>query len=230
VACRFAAFESNIWNTRSSSRQFTDVIGVAFNAPVMNMSNVAWRSVVMNERRTELKAKAISEAKKFAVIVGYLWVLFVLFELHKVTILREEDTLTPFGYRAGFALINALILGKIILIAEAFHFGERFQDKPLAYAVLFKSAAFSVLLVCCDMLEEMLVGVFHHNTIAESIPRLGGGGAEGILLVGLMVFIVLMPFFLFTEVARVIGENELMSIIFKRGKSQRLNRSSNRSS
>ena len=40
----------------------------------------------MNERRTQLKQKAISEAKKFALIVGYLWVLFVLFEIHKITI------------------------------------------------------------------------------------------------------------------------------------------------
>lgn len=31
-----------------------------------------------------------------------------------------------------------------------------------------------------------------------------------------MVFIVLIPFFSFTEVARVIGEDELVSIILKR--------------
>jgi hypothetical protein len=173
----------------------------------------------MNERRTQLKQRAISEAKKFAVIVGYLWVLFVLFEIHKITILREQNPETPLGYRVGFALINALILGKIMLIAEAFHFGERFKDKPLVYAILFKSAIFSALLVCFDILEEVLVGVFHHKTITQSIPALGGGGVEGILLVGLMVFIVLIPFFSFTEVASVIGEDELLSIIFKRGTS-----------
>jgi hypothetical protein len=170
----------------------------------------------MNERRTELKEKAISEIKKFAVIVGYLWVLFVLFELHKFTILREQEPVTPFGYKVGFALINALILGKIILIAQAFHFGERFKDRPLVYGILFKSTVFSALLVCCDMLEETLVGVFHHKNLTESIPKLGGGGAEGMLLVGLMVFIVLIPFFSFTEVARVIGEDNLHSLIFKR--------------
>jgi hypothetical protein len=170
----------------------------------------------MNERRSELKEKAISEIKKFAVIVGYLWVLFVLFELHKLSILRQQGPGTRFGYRVGFALINALILGKIILIAQAFHFGERFKDRPIVYAIFFKSAVFSVLLVCCDMLEEMLVGVFHHKTVTESIPKLGGGGAEGMLLVGLMVFIVLIPFFSFAEIARVIGEDNLLSLIFKR--------------
>jgi hypothetical protein len=170
----------------------------------------------MNERSTPLKEKAISEAKKFTVVVGYLWVLFVLFEVHRITILRGQNPVTPVAYRVGFALINALILGKIILIAEALHFGERFKDRRLVYAILFKSAVFSALLVCCDILEEVLVGVFHHKTITQSIPTLGGGGVEGIVLVGLMMFIVLIPFFSFTEVVRVVGEDELVSIIFKR--------------
>ena len=124
----------------------------------------------MNQQTTSLKEKAISEAKKFAVIVGYLWALFVLFGIHKITILRGQSPAAPLGYRVGFALINALIMGKIILIAEAFHFGERFKDKPLVYAILFKSTVFSVLLVCFDILEEVLVGLFHHKTITESIP------------------------------------------------------------
>jgi hypothetical protein len=167
------------------------------------------------QQKRPLKERAVSEAKKFAVIVGYLSMLFVLLQLHRLTIIREQNPMAPLSYRAGFALINALILGKIILIAEAFHFGEGFKDGPLAYAILFKSAVFAVLLVCCDILEEMLVGLFHHKTIIESVPALGGGGAEGMLLVGLMVFIVLIPFFSFTEVARVLGDDDLFSIIFK---------------
>jgi hypothetical protein len=174
----------------------------------------------MNERRTELKEKVIAEAKKFALIVGYLWMLFILLQLHKVTILRGQNPTAPFGYQVGFALINALILGKIILIAEAFHFGEGFKAKPLVYAILFKSAVFSVLLVFCDMLEEVVVGMFHHKTITQSIPKLGGGGTEGILLVGLMVFIVLIPFFCFAEIAQIIGEDKLFSMIFKRRTSE----------
>ena len=170
----------------------------------------------MNHQKTSLKERAISEAKKFAVIVGYLWVLFVLFEMHKITILRGQSPATPLGYRVGFALINALILGKIILIAQAFHFGERSKNEPLVYAILFKSAVFSVLLVCFDILEEVIVGLVHHKTITQSMPTLGGGGVEGVLLVALMVFIVLIPFFSFTEIARVIGEDELHSILFKR--------------
>ena len=80
----------------------------------------------MNEQRTRLKERAISEAKKFVVIVGYLWMLFVLLQLHKLMILREQNPVTQFGYPVGFAFINALLLGKVILIAEALHAGESF--------------------------------------------------------------------------------------------------------
>lgn len=71
----------------------------------------------------------------------YRWVLFVLFQIHKITILRGQSPATPLGYRVGFALINALILGKIILMGEAFNFAEGFKNRPLVYAILFKSAA-----------------------------------------------------------------------------------------
>ena len=141
--------------------------------------------------------------------------LFVLFEIHKITILRGQSPATPLGYRVGFAFVNALILGKIILIADAFSFGEGFKNKPLVYAILFKSAVFSLLLVCFDILEEVIVGLVHHNTITQSMPTLGGGGVVGMLLVALMVFIVLIPFFSFREIARAIGEDELLSILFK---------------
>ena len=169
-----------------------------------------------NQQKIPLKERAISETKKFAVIVAYLWMLFVLLQLHRLMILRELNPLGSISYRVGFALINALILGKVILIAQAFHMGEGFKNRPLVCAILFRSIVFAVLLISFDILEEVLVGLFRHKTVSESIPALGGGGVGGMLLVGLMAFIVLIPFFSFTEVARVLGEDDLFSILFKR--------------
>jgi hypothetical protein len=174
------------------------------------------RIVVMSERKAKIKEKAISEGKKIVVVVVYLWALFAMFQVHKIAILRGENMATAIGYQVGLALINALVIGKVILIAQAFHVGERYQDKPLIYPILFKSALFSVLLVCFEIVEEVVVGMFHHKTIAESMPALGGGGVEGILLSVFMAFIALIPFFAFTEVGRVLGEDELASMLFRR--------------
>jgi hypothetical protein len=71
-------------------------------------------------------------------------------------------------------------------------------------------------LVSFHLLEEILVGWWHGKTIAESIPTVGGGSFKGILAVGFMMFIVLMPFFAVKEFGRIVGENELYELFFVR--------------
>lgn len=164
-----------------------------------------------------MKSKALAEAKRFSVIVGYLWILFSLFELYKWTILREHNLGSQLGFKVGFSLINAIVLGKVIFVAEALRTGERLKNKPLVQPILYKSALFSVILVCFHIVEDLLAGVIHGKTIAQSIPTMGGGGLEGILIVGVIIFIVLIPFFAFREFGRVVGEDELKSLLLGRG-------------
>lgn len=76
-----------------------------------------------NERN--VKALVRDEAKEFIGIFVYLLVVFVLFVPHEWIVLSDHHI----GYRFyGFALINALILAKIILVAEGLHFADRFKD------------------------------------------------------------------------------------------------------
>jgi len=157
--------------------------------------------------------RAATELKKFVAIALYLWVFLSLFEIHRVVVLREANAASLSGYRIGFAAVNALVLGKVILIGQAVHVGERLSEKRLIYSALYKSAVFALLLICFDIVEEVIVGLIHGRSIVASIPRLGGGGLEGEILVGVMAFVVLIPFFLFTELERVLGKGSLHSLI-----------------
>ncbi len=167
-----------------------------------------------SQQTRKVKERAAAELKKFAMIALYLWALFSLFEIHKYAVLRAVNVNALSGYKIGFALVNALIMGKVILIGEALHVGEQLREKRMIYSVLFKSAAFALLVVCFDIVEEVIVGLIHGKSIAASIPQLGGGGLEGKILYGLMAFVVLIPFFLFTEVEQAVGKERLQSIIF----------------
>ena len=69
-----------------------------------------------------LKERALHELKEYLVITLYLWIIFGLFLLYKSVILREEHINS---LAKGFALINALALGKIVLIARALRLGDR---------------------------------------------------------------------------------------------------------
>ena len=145
----------------------------------------------------------------------YLWVLFALFVLHQSIILAQEHI----NYQAqGFAIINALILAKVMLIGEDLHLGSGLRDKPLAYLILYRSLVFSVFLICFHIVEEVVVGLIRGKSIAQSFPAVGGGSLQGILSVGAIVFVALIPFFAFREIGRVIGKSELWSLLIGRGK------------
>lgn len=170
------------------------------------------RSIPINKQRA--KEKLIAETWKFLVMVGYVWVVLALLELHRAVVLRQYNIGHRLNYRVGFALLNAVVLAKVMLVAEDLHVADGFRDRALFYLIILRSFVFSIILVCFDILEEVLVGMFHGKTFAQSIPMLGGGGLEGVLLVGVIIFVVLIPFFGYQEIARVMGKDELLSLMF----------------
>jgi hypothetical protein len=168
----------------------------------------------MNTARTALKSKALHEAKSFFWIFVYLWLCFGLFVLYKSLILAEQN-IDYTGY--GLAVVKALVLGKVILVAESLQLAERHQDKPLIYPTLYKSLVFFVILVLFSVFEEIVRGFFQHRTIIESLSGIGGGSLPAILASGLIMFVVLIPFFAFREIGRVLGENKLYQLFFVEG-------------
>jgi hypothetical protein len=168
----------------------------------------------MNTAPTGLKNKALHEAKKFFWIFIYLWVCFGLFVLYKTLIVAEQH-IDYTGY--GLAFVKALVLGKIILIGESLQLAERHKDRPLIYPTLYKSFVFFVLLVVFSILEHVVRGVFEHKAITESLSEIGGGSLPVILAGGLIMFVVLVPFFAFREIGRVLGQNKLYHLFFLEG-------------
>jgi len=165
----------------------------------------------MDAPNRTLKQKAYQGLKEYLIISFYLWVVFALFVLYKSVILAEQHI----GFAAnGFALINALALGKIMLIAQELHYGEHYSDAPLIYPTLFKSAAFAVILGCFKILEEAGVGWYHGRSFRESMMGIGGGSLGGILSLMAILAVLLIPFFGFTELRRVLGAEELRKLLF----------------
>jgi hypothetical protein len=162
-------------------------------------------------RRTAVKRKAYEATKEFLLIALYLWVIFGLFALYRALILGQGiPTLEK-----GLALINALVLGKVMLIAKELRLGETAHDAPLIYPTLLKSALFSVVLALFKILEEAVRGLFHGSSFQQSIADIGGGTWQGILCVATLLFVLLIPFFAFTELQRVLGDGKLQELFFR---------------
>jgi hypothetical protein len=166
-------------------------------------------------REHNLKERAVEEAKKFAAFVGYVWVVLSLFDIHKLFIFRAQHLASPIGFKLGLNLVNAIVLGKIVLIGDSLHLGEQLKDKALIYRILFRSAVFAVLLLCFEIVEEVVIGMFHGRTVAQSIPQWGGGGPEGKALAAAMVFLTLIPLFAFMEIRRALGDAQFHALLFE---------------
>ena len=164
--------------------------------------------------KPSIKQRIVAGAKKFYIIVGYLWVVLSLLELHRLAIFRELNRTDRIDYRIALALINALVLGKVVLVADELHLAEPFlRDKRLIFSVLFRSAVLAVLLLLFDVVEAVIVGMLHGKTLIQSIPQMGGGGLEGKLIVGTIMFFFGIPFFAFTETRQVMGKDEMRSLM-----------------
>jgi hypothetical protein len=165
-----------------------------------------------NERMHSVGATALEEARKLVRIFVYLWAVLILMSFHKALVLRDENMI----YHQGFAFITALALAKVVLLGQNLPIMESLRDRPLIYPILFKSAVFAAILFFFHVLEETIIGMLHGRTLLHSIPNIGGDTLQGILMIEIIIFVMLIPFFAFMELERVIGARNLSRILFGR--------------
>lgn len=168
-----------------------------------------------NRPKVGLRKRIIEEAETFLGITIYLWVMFGLFFLHEFVVLAQYKINFQFY---GLAIVNALVLAKVMLVAEDMHLGDRFKTKPLVYPIVYKSVIFSILFMCAHIVEELIVDLVKKKPIAESVSSVGGGGLRGILAVGVIMAVALIPFFAYREIGRAIGNRQLHSLLFGQGR------------
>jgi hypothetical protein len=168
---------------------------------------------------SNLAHKIYHQIIQFLLVAFYLFIVFAVLALHEEVVAAKNGIEYHFY---GFAVINAIILGKVMLVAEDLNFANRFfrnilaRNGPLIYVILFKSIAFTLLFYVFDIVEEVLVGVFKGKTVAESFPNIGGGTPRGIFSMIVVITVLLIPFFAYREIGKVIGESELHSLLFTR--------------
>lgn len=164
------------------------------------------------DSRRHLKERAKEQIRDFALMFLYLWVVFGMLAVHESIILSQHQI----NYVShGFAVVNALVFAKVMLVAEDLHLGHRFHDKPLIYSVLFKSLLFAMALICFHIAEHVGVGMWRGKTIAESIAEVGADKLGTLVSVGVVSTVALVPFFILREIGRVIGEDKLWSLFFR---------------
>jgi hypothetical protein len=163
-------------------------------------------------RATHLKHRIGEEFKRFVVLFLYLWVLFGLFALHERIVLKEEGI----NFTAqGFALVNALVLAKVMLVAESFNVSRWLDKKPMIYPILNEAFLFAVLFIVFHIVEDLVIGLIHGESVRASIPIIGGGGVTGLVCVAVILFVCLIPYFAVKNLNLALGPGRLKALLFQ---------------
>ena len=163
------------------------------------------------DAKATLRHRAAHELKELAIISAYLYVTLGALIMIKTAVLHTEGiAFAPFG----IAIVIALVLGKFVLLGNAVHVGGRNISGPLIWPTLRRAFAFLVLLVILTISEEVVVGLFHHQSIAASLGELFGARLQETLAGYLIMLLVLIPFFAFRVLSEALGEGRLERMFF----------------
>lgn len=169
------------------------------------------RRTADNSQGHRLVQRITYELRRFVLMFLYVWVLSLLFVLHDDIAFRQRGI----SFTAhGFALFNALILAKVMLMAEDLDLGRWFQRRPLIYPILYESILLSALFICFHVFEHVVIGLVKGESLAASIPQIGGGGLAGLACIAVILFVALIPFFAFKHVSREFGEGRMNAMLF----------------
>ena len=160
-----------------------------------------------------LKERAIEELKLFWIIALYLWVFLGSFTVYRRLVIAETGAVY---LHYGIALIEALIIAKVILIGKMFGISRRFEDKPLIVPVLYKSVLFGGLVLLFGVVEHLVEGWFHREGLLGGLRGIGDLGAYELGARVLMLIVAFVPFFAFPEIGRVLGARKLAAMFFSR--------------
>jgi hypothetical protein len=112
----------------------------------------------------------------------------------------------------GFALINALVVAKVILIGDYVHLGKKYEGRPLFVSAIVKAFLFSLLVFAFHVLEEVIKRIVHGADIATASREMR---MDELLGRALVVFCTFIPLFGFRELRRVMGEEEFRALLFR---------------
>ena len=158
-----------------------------------------------------LKERALEEFKAYWVITLYLWLFLGSFTVYRRLILDE----TGVAYlHYGIALVEAMIIAKVVLIGRIFGFTRRFDRLPLIVPVIYKSLLFALLVLAFGVLEKTVDGLIHREGVWSGLRQIAQVGPYELGARTLMLTVALVPFCAFSELGRVLGMSRLVGLFF----------------
>jgi hypothetical protein len=153
-------------------------------------------------RRQRLKRELV----EYAAIVAYLWACFGALAFYRAAILEDAGV---GGMQYGAALLKALILGKFMLLGHAAGIGEHAAPRRPLNRIVWRSLATLALLVALTVVEHLVKGLVQGETPRTALVQAAAGRWPEIAASCLLLWMILVPWFGYREIAGTLGEGEL---------------------
>ena len=133
-----------------------------------------------------------------------------------------EDYLIQF---TGFflATVSALVVGKVVLVAEMMPLLRRFDGEPLAKPILFKTVVYTLLVFVARLLEAFVHYVAGGGAVGRGgfiEEQLGSFSWHRFITTQMWVFVLFLVYVTANEINQLLGDGELFKIFFTRRSSQ----------
>ena len=158
-----------------------------------------------------LKQKTIHEFWELAWIFLYLAFFFCSLEIYSVLLLKDFHVKY---LNFGFAVINALVVAKVILLGEYARIGKRYEARPLMLSAAYKALLFVLLVFAFHLVEEFVKHLLHKGNIAGAVNEIR---INDLLGRSIVVFCTFIPLFAFRDLRRVLGEERFAALFFRWG-------------
>jgi hypothetical protein len=166
-----------------------------------------------DKKKGDVKKRIFHEVAEYWINVCYLTLVFASFTQYRRFVLATHD-ITYTNY--WVALIEALILAKVIMIGDVVRLGRGLERRPLIYPTLYKTVVFSLFVGVFTVLEHAIKGLWKGTGLMGGVADLFGKGSHELLANCLVVFVALIPFFGVKELGRVLGEEKIRALFFRR--------------
>jgi len=148
-------------------------------------------------------------------LIPVILFFFVAFQLLALT---ETMMLEQYGIRVSVfltATVAALVVAKVVLIADHLPLINRFPEKPLIYNVIWKTAIYFVASLAVRYVEHLIDSWRHTANFAEANKRLFDEVVwPHFWGVQLWLLILLLLYCAFRELARALGRDRIIRLFF----------------
>src|SRR5208283_3595724 len=119
----------------------------------------------MNSAHPDLKQKAKHELREMLELSLYLAFFFCALAAYDMLLLNEYHVES---WNFAFALINALVITKVIMIGEYAKLGRKHENKPLLVSAVWKAFVFGLLVYAFHIIEEGIKRLIHGADLARA--------------------------------------------------------------